>query len=1828
MSLLSNDLAKIIRSFVADAVARQSEVQHESRFIFYGPPNKYLTLVFEALVETGGIRCAGLDGGKEISIPILMVSPDSVSEDNSPAVGESGICDADHLLDLRNHLGESSFLALVPPGSHLSASIDSTTSKFGLSPKLGGSHVPFDQWWQDSFLQKIIESSIRTAGVDRPEAIEGALRLIEKASHALDSVSSSNLEHRDAIWSLISRLYSIKEDSCGLSVNDAVALVCGFPPCDDVDFSDKDQIAVLDALSSELAVGFKTGIEAISAPVKNDSIKKALKDFLSHIQERCEIPTAFERATSAFYLTNDSSNIVSPPMWWHTLSVRCWSDLLSEETDPRVSDTLSLRCTNAVFPIMKGTPAIVRDEINLELTSTSSRSKGIDAMIFGGSAGKEGLKLSFDNSLPYVDLPPNKGQKTPIVYKVHVNGVKVAVTKVVSLATWIPGLIITSKLARKLVLPKQPKKGSNKIDLESSLVLPGSGRFELVIFTRSDIKILTITGVVDDALDLAGDGPKELRAYTSREGDQVIEVEIDSKYQIDIKFIAGDDTGQQILRTHLTCEETREEGCKSEFELLIKRNRAHLEKFNSKLVVQLDRHARVSTLQSWLLDEETIQRSFLPMVISADYHQAWTSPDWLGEYGPIFSVANFIHDPRPASVAFSPPSAFLIARAQLAKRIRESTDDQFGLLESAPIGKWYVEDTTFSELIESYLDAYNDWLRDDYDTACWVDVLAVCSCSDDGRTLLSVPEAIILNPLHPLRLAWHCLAQKVLWDEVEGIDSKPCPAASILDPRTVPDIMRLPIQSPNRENGIVNTEFLSVETNSDYWSVLWNGDSLSSLSSKARVSPFDQNFGLLIGGIANGFSPAQVGRALSDVAQLLSAKPILGVAISSAGGGTEACNVGLTAWGADRYGTDGDILNAQLVGQNVLEIYDTRPAESRPDTATIANLSENTKNRVRWFERQPVGAIPDLGIIAQLDSTQPVAANAGLSSPLGIGGLIRRRVRRQLNDSFLMESRQALAMPPAEHVFADKISTCIFALESRGQQKTGMQFAPNVYAVSEMLHANNAGFVAVSSSAIDPACFMSDWIEGTYLWDYDLPAYSGTAGDTNGYYLLSKIKEADCEALAKVLKLLPNSENITDDYITKFLLEVARRGIPTVRGLSGDDTGATGNLGLFLAARLLQDEFRTKSEYSSILRILSGTDDDATIALVIPVDPFRGYLADLAKSLDREKKDGLLSRPDLLVVGVRIKNNDVQIHLTPVEVKCRLGVVFGASESKEALDQAKALSDLFGAIALQAETSTMWRLAYQHLMVSMIEFGLRVYSKSAARFSQSLRWAQYQEKIVGTLLSIDASKVSVDKRGRLIVIDKSENSGPRDHDGDSVYETIVISIKDARTIATEDPTIFYESVKSKVNDWGFFPEVGTEKDPKTNIISGMPAGDKLPGNDRTKLYPIEIVVGAPIKPPLSSPKQSGIALEVGEAVDGFEPRQLSLNISDTKLNQLNMGVVGDLGTGKTQFLKSLIFQISKGQENNRGIKPRILIFDYKRDYGNKDAEFVAATGAKIVSPYRIALNLFSTSTLEVSGPPWLARYRFFADVLDKIYRGIGPVQRNTLKLAIQLAYEECDPSNEPTIYDIHAQYSKALDGGVDAIFSIIDDLVVSELFESDSNKTLSFDQFFSGVVVISLGELGQDDRTKNMLVAIMLNMFYENMLQTPKRGFTGTDPQLRVIDSYLLVDEASNIMKYDFAVLQSILLQGREFGAGVILASQYLTHFKTANTDYREALLTWFIHKVPNVSAPQLSALGFTSELVSLVETIKQFPNHHCLYKTHDVPGNVVNGLPFFKIQG
>ena len=1810
-----NHLAMTIAKLIEEKVARYANGS-EVRLIFHGPPDELLREVFETLTRD------------KSSVPILLQVPKLETGKKNPPIGRSGTCDDTHLLDLRNSPSDPAFLALVPPGLHSMRSVTSTADEFGIAPDRNGTNATFEEWWSDDFIQDLVRRGLRGVGIKENDFGE-AQYLARVAFQAADDMDQDRTRRKQA-WLLLSRLYSVADEPAGLSPGDRLSLAFGVPPTDSGGISAKEQVSILGKIADALADGFGPGIQRASTDA-SDNDSSTLQAFLDYLRLNCELPTSFERATAYFYSPTTGLAIDDAPGWWRSLTVEKWSQLLMEDS-PAQGD-IRISCSNSIVELGQGMPSLVESEVEFAFETDSSEAQDVLITINRGSKPIGEASMDVEGAI-FVDPKPT-AHKAPMRYVAAAKGFKPGALKVISLASWQPGIFVACRLARKMTPPRRPRSRSS-IDLEASLTLPGKGRYELMVFSSPGVEVEPRALGFSEDTESQSEEKQELTVRKVRDGLWHVEAEADSNYRVEINFSRQDISAKKVkssLAVNLIIEDVPEQGCRSELERLISLNRRAVEK-SDKLFVQVDRTARSTSLQDWMLSQDNAASSYQPVVIADDYVGSWVQPEWGTGKGPIFSDAQFLHDPRPDFSEFQAPSRFVAARKKIAKRIRG--EDQNGLVETAELGKWYTVDAEFAELVEEYVSLYNSWLSAQPDTACWCDVALVCSLGGGNRTIERVPEAVLLSPLHPLRIGWHVIAQLALVEADEA--GQPCPAVSVLDPDCVPDLLTLAMRSPS---GLEKIDFLAVENGSDYWSVLWNGDQLKGLPARSARAPFGVDFGITVGGITAGFSAGQVSRALDDVSSLLSAKPSIGVVIDSAEGTSDSCNEGLVDWSGSRFGAENDRKRLGAAGLRTLEIYDHRDVRHRPDDATIANLSEDTDNRARWFNGQPTNATPDLGIIAQLDMAEPSTVKVEGRSPLGYGGLLRHRVRRQLPGAYyISETRQSRPAAPTDDALANKVASGLARLENLGEKRSGMQFSPNVHAIQNMFEVRKAQFVAASSSAIDPGSFLGGWLDGAYLWDYDLPSYSRRSGDTNGYYLLSRIKPSDEDSLSNAVSRLPGCASMSSEEIRAMLLEIARRGIPTVRGLSGDNSGSTGDLGLFVAARLLQDRFRQSGPRESIVPIFDVGAEETTICLVVPVDPFRGYFSDLAKSLPREKTGLSLSRPDLLAVGVKIREDKVRIHLTPIEVKCRPDSTFPAGDVGSALEQAKTFSRLLERMLPHDAQLVAWRLGFQHLLLTIINFGMRVYSQNPELAGKEGTWAGFHEQIAAAILESEKC-ISVDQRGRLMIIDASPSSKTRDTDGDGFDETITIGSSDAGAIIAGETGKLYEQVSAKIEQWDLLPSNAAS----SNVV--QPAGDDLedpvqpapspvvsePGEESAQARPSPEPEDEPAPAPISSISEinknrvvsEGVRLKIGKPVDAFSSEGLELNISNTRLNQLNMGVVGDLGTGKTQLLKSLVYQISRSESSNRGSRPRVLIFDYKRDYSSP--EFVEATGARVVKPYRLPLNLFDTRSLGESNAPWLDRYRFFTDVLDKIYSGIGPVQRQKLKQAIQSAYSSCLEGQQPTLYDVHSAYATILDGKTDSPMSIIDDLVDMEVFAPSYFETMPFDEFLDGVVVISLDALGQDDRSKNMLVAVMLNMFYENMLKSAKKPYVGTDPQLRAIDSFLLVDEADNIMQFEFDVLRKLLLQGREFGTGVILASQYLRHFKASATDYREPLLTWFIHKVPNISPAELLALGFVGSASEAAERIKSLEVHECLYKSYDVPGDIIRGKPFFELQ-
>ena len=348
-----------------------------------------------------------------------------------------------------------------------------------------------------------------------------------------------------------------------------------------------------------------------------------------------------------------------------------------------------------------------------------------------------------------------------------------------------------------------------------------------------------------------------------------------------------------------------------------------------------------------------------------------------------------------------------------------------------------------------------------------------------------------------------------------------------------------------------------------------------------------------------------------------------------------------------------------------------------------------------------------------------------------------------------------------------------------------------------------------------------------------------------------------------------------------------------------------------------------------------------------------------------------------------------------------------------------------------------------------------------------------------------------------------------------------------------------------------------------------------------------------------------------------------------KLFNTNTGIIGTMGTGKTQFTKSVITQLVRNQHNNVGGTPiGILIFDYKADYIKDD--FVEATGAKVFDLYQLPFNPLAIFGNRPMQPMHTAN--LFKTTTAKAFN-LGTKQQNKVRTLVMDAYEAAGiyPQDKgtwgrmaPTLADVWAEFQAQDKIEQDSLYAALDDLISFEIFEPDSSKTKSLYGLVDGVTVINLS--GYDPSIQNLVVALTLDLFYTQMHQ---QGSSKLDGDFRQISKMILVDEADNFMSQDFESLKKILKEGREFGVGTILSTQELTHFKTGDNDYSTLILSWVIHQVANIKSQEIKAIFNTqtkSDEEYFMGQIRKLEKHHSLCVDGKKKVAKIKDLAFWEI--
>ena len=126
------------------------------------------------------------------------------------------------------------------------------------------------------------------------------------------------------------------------------------------------------------------------------------------------------------------------------------------------------------------------------------------------------------------------------------------------------------------------------------------------------------------------------------------------------------------------------------------------------------------------------------------------------------------------------------------------------------------------------------------------------------------------------------------------------------------------------------------------------------------------------------------------------------------------------------------------------------------------------------------------------------------------------------------------------------------------------------------------------------------------------------------------------------------------------------------------------------------------------------------------------------------------------------------------------------------------------------------------------------------------------------------------------------------------------------------------------------------------------------------------------------------------------------------------------------------------------------------------------------------------------------------------------------------------------------------------------------------------------------------------------------------------DHQYRQLTKLILVDEADNFMSEGFPSLKKILKEGREFGVGTILSTQFLKHFGASDDDYAKYILTWFVHTVADLTPSDVEFVFKTesksNDTQRLFNDIKGLQKHHSIVKIGTSKPRYIKDKAFWEL--
>ncbi len=299
--------------------------------------------------------------------------------------------------------------------------------------------------------------------------------------------------------------------------------------------------------------------------------------------------------------------------------------------------------------------------------------------------------------------------------------------------------------------------------------------------------------------------------------------------------------------------------------------------------------------------------------------------------------------------------------------------------------------------------------------------------------------------------------------------------------------------------------------------------------------------------------------------------------------------------------------------------------------------------------------------------------------------------------------------------------------------------------------------------------------------------------------------------------------------------------------------------------------------------------------------------------------------------------------------------------------------------------------------------------------------------------------------------------------------------------------------------------------------------------------------------------QNLLSFELGQTAEG---ENVVIRINDLReFDNRNIAIAGMAGSGKTQLMKDILYQIAKNTNNEL----KFIFFDYKGE-GNPEQlkPFLDATKCEfvdIVNDGGIEFNPFLSINLDERQRPF--SIRAFVDTISTFVPRMGVSQENIL---ITLINDLLDTKNGtyPTISELFEElenYYEENNIRQDTLYSIIRDLSTN-IFNCDPSNPNILDKSLYLNLPPALS-----DTLRQLVVFLLLRYFNSYFSST-----NDCEPQDHIfpLRYVIAIDEAHIYLKNKNArkALEELLRLLRSKGVIIVMLSQGVEDYKTKDFDF------------------------------------------------------------------